>query len=122
MFMIDMDAKGVKWATAETKEYVVEYDWLGGPKTYRPDFVVGNVLYEIKPIKLQGSPNVVAKRIAAEAFCAQRGWEYRLIDWEIKVDVIERERVAGRVRFERDYEARFLAYLKAVSRPSRPAE
>ncbi len=110
-FMIDADAKGLIWTPGERKELTIRYESNGNPRTYRPDFRIGDTLYEIKPIKLHATPSVVAKAEAARLFCAERGLTYVLTDIEIKPDVLRAAYDKGLIRFDRDYEARFLAYL-----------
>jgi hypothetical protein len=112
MCMIDMDAKGLSWKTAETNEYRIEYMFNGGCRTYRPDFVVGNELWELKPKKLHNSPNVVAKHEAAIEFCKKHDLIYRLMDIEIKSPVIKEAYDRSLVRFDRNYEQRFLKYIE----------
>lgn len=111
MFMIDMDERGLEWKSAETKTYTIPYEQDGVPRTYRPDFIVGSELWELKPIRLHNSPNVTTKRIAAERFCSERGLTYRLEDVDIEKEVIHEAWKAGLVRFDRDYEKRFLEYV-----------
>ncbi len=111
MFMIGMDEKEIQWSSAETKAYTIEYEQDGVSRTYRPDFIAGNELWELKPIKLHNTPNVTAKRLAAERFCAERGLTYRLEDIEIDKDVIHDAYEKGLIRFDRDYEKRFLEYV-----------
>jgi hypothetical protein len=113
MFMIDLDSRAIKWKTAETEEYAIIYELSGKTKTYRPDFVVGKELWELKPVKLHLTKVVVAKRLAAEEFCKTRGLTYRLEDILIDKDKILRELDASNIRFDRDYEERFRTYLKA---------
>lgn len=110
MFMIEMDEKGIEWKSGESKDYTIPYTINGKPRTYRPDFIAGNILYEIKPIRLHKSPSVVAKKAAADAFCSTRGLEYRLIDIEIDGESIKAAHDRGDIRFDRDYEKRFLEY------------
>lgn len=112
-FMVDMDAKGLEWTPGERKELTVRYEFNGAARTYRPDFRVGDTLYEVKPIKLHKTPSVMAKQEAAIRFCEERGWQYELVDIEIDSVALKKAYDAGLVRFDRDYEARFLAYLSA---------
>lgn len=113
VFMIDMDERGVEWISGEKTSIPYELD--GGPRTYRPDFIVGKEMIEIKPLRLHSSRVVILKREAAEAYCVSRGLTYRLIDIEIDAERIGRYHATGEVRFDRDYEARFLGYVAAQS-------
>lgn len=110
MFMIKMDERGIEWKTGESKDYTIPYLVNGKPRTYRPDFVVGSVLYEIKPIRLHKAPSVIAKKEAAELFCLNKGFEYQLIDIKIEKGPIKAAYDKGDIRFDRDYEKRFLEY------------
>lgn len=110
MFMIELDRKGLAWKSAERKPYIIPYEFMGKARTYRADFIVGNELWELKPKCLHHSPSVVAKRLAAERFCAEHGLTYRLEDIEIRKDVIHEALRAGLIRFDGDYERRFLEY------------
>lgn len=110
MFMIKMDEEGVSWRPGE-KGHSIPYRFMDRDRTYRPDFIVGNVMYELKPTRLHDTPSVTAKRIAAEAFCLVRDMEYRLIDIEIDEDVLKAALDKGDIRFERDYERKFRAYV-----------
>lgn len=108
MCMIDMDTKGLAWKSAETKEYQIEYRFMDTDRTYRPDFIVGAELWELKPVRLHETPNVVAKQEAAIKFCENRGLVYRLIDIEIDTEAIKKAHTEGLIRFDRDYEQKFL--------------
>lgn len=109
MFMIKMDDEGIAWAPGE-KGNSIRYTFNGAERTYRPDFIVGNIMYELKPVKLHDTPNVVAKKEAAEAYCLARGMEYRLTDWVIVKSVIQVALDRGDIRFDRKYLDKFLAY------------
>lgn len=110
-FMAQLDASSIAWSTGECKELTIPYVFNGAKRTYRPDFKVGSILYEIKPVKLQQTPNVQAKAEAARRFCAERGWTYELIDIDVDPTTLKDAYGAGYVRFDRDYETRFLTYL-----------
>jgi hypothetical protein len=111
-FIVEMDEAGIEWNSAEKKIYDIPYIWDGNPRIYRPDFVIGNLLYEIKPIRLHTSPKVSAKAKAAHEFCSKNGLTYIITDVEIKPELIKKYYDLGRVKFDRDYEERFLNFLK----------
>lgn len=119
-FMLRCDDAQTSWESAERKEYTVRYVFMDKEKTYRPDFVVGNELIELKPKRLHTSRLVTTKKLAAEAFCAERGLTYRLIDIEIDAERIKKAMDEGLIKFDRDYEERFLAYVKASVSPLCP--
>lgn len=112
-FMLSCDDAQTSWECAERKEYAIRYIFMDKERTYRPDFVIGNELIELKPKKLHTSRLVVAKKLAAEAFCTEKGLTYRLIDIEIDTKRIKKAFEEGLIKFDRDYEERFLAYIKA---------
>jgi len=107
MFMIECDDKDIQWESAERKKYVIEYEFMGGARTYRPDFIVGNTLIELKPTRLHASPNVTAKRIAAEKFCVERGLTYSLRDINLDTNTLQHVYQSGCVRFAGDYKERY---------------
>lgn len=109
MFMIGADKGGEKWEGGE--KIKIPYTFNGVARTYRPDFIVGKTMLEIKPAKLHASPEVSAKQQAGRAYCEERGMEYRLIDMVIDAQTIREELDKGDIRFDRDYEARFRAIL-----------
>ncbi len=110
-FMIAMDKTGTPWQSAETMK--IPYTLDGVPRTYRPDYIVGNKVIEIKPKKLHNTPTIVAKHTAATLYCQERGLAYELMDMAIDPLVIHQAWEEGSVRFDRDYEQRFLAYVQA---------
>jgi hypothetical protein len=62
-FLID---SGIKFKSAETKEYMVEYMLEGIERTYWPDFVVDGDIIEIKPARLVNTKQNNAKFTAAK--------------------------------------------------------
>lgn len=62
-FLIDAD---IKFKSAETKEYMVEYMLEGIERTYWPDFVVDGDIIEIKPSRLVNTKQNTAKFKAAK--------------------------------------------------------
>lgn len=51
-YMVYLDEKNINYATAETKDYEVVYEYNSSKKTYRPDFIVDDKIVEIKPLNL----------------------------------------------------------------------
>lgn len=111
-FMLQCDHDNLVWKSAESKQYTIHYEFNGRPRTYRPDFIIETTLYEIKPTKLHNSPNVAAKRAAAEAFCASCGLTYSLQDIEINFASIWTAYQDGRVKFDRGYGQKLIDYAK----------
>jgi hypothetical protein len=111
-YMIDLEDSGVKWESGEQKILTIPYqDYNGIDRTYRADFFVeGKNLVEIKPIRLQSSPLITLKNQAAEQFCKEKGFTFEIVDVQIDSIKIKQELDAGNVKFDRDYEKRFLKY------------
>jgi len=79
-----LEQENLLWQTAETKEFAIPYvHYDGTNKKYFPDFLVnGNQLIEIKPKTLHTSPLVLLKKEAAEKYCLEKGWIYKLLEPE----------------------------------------
>lgn len=101
-----LEPSGVMWRTAEALGIRIPYvDPTGHERTYTPDFLVNErQLVEIKPLRLHGSPLVVAKKAAAEKFCGLHGFEYLLLSPEVLSDDAIRQLVdAGEVKWTERY-------------------
>lgn len=72
----------LKWESAEKAKYKIEYtDRSGEKRTYHPDFLINDkYLIEIKPKKLWNSDNVKRKKAAAEQFCNNHNFKYKLTE------------------------------------------
>ncbi len=110
-YMLSMDQAGVKWETGETLS--IPYTFRGAQRTYRPDYIIGKRLVEVKPIRLHKTPLVSAKQAAAATYCASRGLTYELTDVTIDTKALHSAWQERLIRFDRDYESRFLAYVGA---------
>ncbi len=77
-----IEKNGYKWESAEKKKFSVPYiDHLGNKRTYRADFLLDNkILIEVKPKQLMDTVVNQTKKVAAEHFCIQHGYEYRMVD------------------------------------------
>jgi hypothetical protein len=64
---------------AETKKYFVKYVIDDMIKTYRPDFVCDNVVYEIKSSRFDDERVTMIKANAAIKYFTSMGIEYRLV-------------------------------------------
>jgi len=65
--------------SAERKDLEVPYiNYDGAERTYRADFLVGNMLVEVKPRKLKDTPLVKLKEESAIAFCNARNMIYKI--------------------------------------------
>lgn len=113
--MIYLDEERIIWKTGETKEFCIEYiSYDGKKRTYRPDFIVGNKMIEIKPKRLHETPLVKLKAEAGIQKCKDLNLIYNLIDVEICSTKIEKALNEGLVRFAGDYEKRFRKYIAKV--------
>lgn len=108
-FMVAMDKEKIPWQSAETMK--IPYILEGVPRTYRPDYLVEGKVIEIKPKKLHTTPTIIAKHTAATLYCQERGLTYELIDVAIDPTSIYQAWKEGLIRFDRDYEQRFLPYV-----------
>jgi hypothetical protein len=99
-FMIELDSQNKKWQSGEKGEYQVKYQFEGKERTYHPDFVVENSVYEIKPKKAHADLLVLCKKEAAEKVFAQKGMCYYLVDVEARKTPIHTAFHAGLIRFD----------------------
>ncbi len=70
----------LEWKSAETSDLKIKYKGFNGiEKTYVADFIINEkYLVEIKPKKLHNSKIVQIKKNAAEDFCKERNFIYKL--------------------------------------------
>lgn len=110
-FMFELDKRGVEYKSAE-RLFSIPYEINGKKKTYRPDFIVGKTLYEVKPHQLFSDPTVIAKKIAAEKFCKKMGFEYKLFSCEPAKEDIKNLYLSGAFKIHEKCLERFKKYLK----------
>lgn len=111
VFLLQNYENGIDPKSAERKIYSIEYEWMGSKRTYRPDFLIGDTLYEIKPKRLINSPNIIAKTKAAIEFAKNNNLNYVIADVIIDSDLILKYVSNKMVVFDRDYLERFLSYM-----------
>jgi hypothetical protein len=74
---LDADPDVLDWESEFTS---IPYQLDGATHRYVPDFhvvrVMGHQLVEVKPQELRLVEKNVAKRLAAQAYCEDRGWQY----------------------------------------------
>ena len=76
-----IEANGYNWRSAESKDLRMNYFMDGRSRTYFADFLVdGSILVDVKPKRLMGSIQNLAKRDAALKFCKEKGFSYRMVD------------------------------------------
>jgi hypothetical protein len=110
-YMINVIERGNhKWKSAESQDLSVRFiNWEGHERTYRADFLIDDIeLVEVKPKKLMNTPTNQAKRDAAIAFCATRGYRYVVEDAPIMTnDEITRLWQTKMIVFTKQYEKMF---------------
>ncbi len=107
-YIVDLDKKRITWTTAENIR--IKYvSWDGVERNYLPDFVVGNLLIEIKPTRLMSSKIVMLKQAAAEHYCAENSMIYSVIDPVVlSHEEIKTLRLTKVIRFTDRYEKLFM--------------
>ena len=107
---------GVEWENGEKAKYAVPYVFEGVERTYFPDYVVGNVMVEVKPKGAATFALVVAKAEAAREWAAARGMDYRLVlDDEFPILTLSQMKDlhdAGRLKFLPKFETKFEEALR----------
>lgn len=114
-FMYDQDLIGNQWNPAENKKYKIEYTDINGQiRNYFPDFIIGNIIYELKPQRLINSQSVKLKTEAALIWCKNNGYEYIITDWNIiDVDIIYNLVTKKEIVFQEKYLNKFLKYYNS---------
>ena len=115
-YMINIiEAKNLKWRTAETNDLAVKYiNYDGTERTYRADFLVEEKeLVEVKPIKLFNTPNNLLKKKAAIKFCKKNGYDYKIVDIQL-LDIEEIKSLYNndKIKFTKKYEEKYLKYTR----------
>ena len=86
---------------------------MGTNRTYSPDFLIGNKLIEIKPLRLQNTPLILAKTSAAEKYCMENNLIYEIVDVKIDTDLIDKH--MDNIKFAGNYKERYEKWLKKTS-------
>lgn len=112
MFRIEMEEKQKSFCTGESHKTKIQYvDALGQTRNYFPDFIVeGKHIVEVKPKRLWNTPNIMAKRLAAEIWAQAQGMDYSLYDPKIEVDKIKKLWESKRIKWAKGYEQRFIDF------------
>lgn len=110
-YMLILDSQNTPWKPAEN--IVIKYiNWDGKERTYRPDFIVdGSKIVEIKPLKMQKTPNIQCKTKGAIEYCDKNNLTYELTDPKIESEQIKFAYNNGLIKFHEKYEERFLNYI-----------
>lgn len=115
-YITEVEGHGLSCESAQGKKYRIPYkDYNGVDRTYLPDFLVDNkYLIEIKPKKLWNTVVVKSKKEAAEKFCIENGFEYKLVDIEPKSEILRDKYLNGEIRFVEKYKNRFEKYANII--------
>ena len=77
-----LEPNKLDWSSAENIRIpYTSYD--GKNRTYSPDFLVMDTIYEIKPVKLIDTPLNILKRNAGEEYAKAHNLKYVVIDYDI---------------------------------------
>lgn len=102
------------WKSAE--HIRIEYEYNNSARTYRPDFILGTRVIEIKPKKLHNTSLIQAKADAAKKHCASLGMTYELLDQEIvKFETLDNLVTNKEVIWHDRYKQRYEAYKEAYN-------
>lgn len=99
-----------QWRTAEDKDLRIKYiDYKGNERTYVSDFFVEEkYLIEIKPEKLKNSLTVRLKKEAAEKFCKEKGFIYKIESVDtLSVQEIKKMYDLKIIKFTNRYERKY---------------
>jgi hypothetical protein len=112
--VLEFEKNNLTWVSAEIKKYKVEYiDYFGNNRTYIPDFLVGDTIYECKPERLWKTPLVSLKKEYAIKYFNDFNLKYELIDYgtlefDILLDLYDKKIVT----FTKRYEEKFKNFFK----------
>jgi len=111
MFLIYLTENDIAWINGETIS--IEYFFNYKKRTYRPDFIIQDKIVEIKPKKIQNTPNVIAKTKALKAYCLKKNLKYEVMDIEINNQKIKDNLDNGKIKFAGKYLEKFENWQKS---------
>lgn len=115
MFILKLEEESLTWKTGECQKIQIKYkDYKGQERNYYPDFIVGNIMYEVKPKRLWETPLIKAKSEAAKFYCEDKGMTFKIIDIEIDFDKVNDLYNKGKVKFSQKYEEKFLNFREKL--------
>lgn len=100
----------LQYENGELNKFKINYkDYKGVNRTYHPDFIIANkYVIEIKPKRLWNSDLIKRKKQAAEKWCKNNGYIYKLRDTKIiDLQKIEKLNTTGLLKFIDRYEKKF---------------
>lgn len=108
-FLVENDGKDIK--NAEDK-ISIKYIFDGVDRTYKPDFIIGNTVIEVKPLNFINDKNNVIKFREADKWCKNNNYKYVIVvDEDIKVlSIIEIKELlkSGNVKLSEKQNKRFI--------------
>lgn len=111
MFILKLEAEDLKWKTGECQKIQIKYlDYKGQERNYFPDFIVGSIMYEVKPKRLWDTPLIKAKTEAAKKYCAERDMTFEIVDIAIDFKVVNDLYNVGKIKFSEKYEKKFIEF------------
>lgn len=106
-FMLEMEENKIQWKSAESIR--IKYKCpLGNNRTYSPDFLVGNRLIEIKPVRLQESPSVLLKTEAGKRYCEENNLLFEIVD--VDIDSVLIDKYMSDIKFTDNYKEKYKKY------------
>jgi hypothetical protein len=81
-FIHNLFQNNIEFENGELKKYAIVYNFDDRKRTYYSDFVVGDVLYEVKPKALINTRQNIAKADAAKIWCMKNNKQYKIITEE----------------------------------------
>lgn len=109
-YMIYLNDNNISWINGETIS--IKYKFCKKNRTYRPDFIIGNKVVEIKPQKLHNTPNVTAKIKSLKKYCIKNNLTYEIIDIIIDKLKIEENIKNNNIKFMKKYEDKYNLWIK----------
>jgi len=92
----------------------IKYLFEGVDRTYRPDFIIGNKVIEVKPLNFMSNENNIVKFREAKKWCKDNNYKYVItVDKDIKVlsmTEIKELLKSGDVRLSEKQDKRFIKY------------
>jgi hypothetical protein len=81
-FLVHLESLGVDLTDVVSEPFCIKYEFKGTSRTYRPDFLLDDVLYEIKPKGLLSLDVNLAKIEVAIKFCNSENLNFKIMTEE----------------------------------------
>ena len=111
-FLVYLHTNNLEFENGEKRKYTIDYFFQNTQRTYRPDYIVGNIMYELKPKKLWNTLEVTAKSNAAIIWCEKHNMKYELFEPQ-RIDKITLKQmiIDNEVTFVEKYKLKVDNYL-----------